>query len=194
MFRSHGTLARPSILGIVYSDGVAAGRFIADLGYRLRDNGVAVAGIVPVGSSCDDGRPRCDMELEELATRFVLQLSEDRERKTTGCRLDPAAVQEAAALVATAIRKRPDLLLLNKFGRLECEGRGLCDVIGEALEFGIPVVVGVPQRNLGPWRVFTDGLAAEASIDSLRLRHWLARRGIETQRDDAGIAMASSAA
>ncbi|NVN87174.1 MAG: DUF2478 domain-containing protein [Rhodopseudomonas sp.] len=195
MFRSHGALARPSVLGIVYSDGAAAGRFISDFGYRLRDSGVAVAGVVPASSGCRDGKPSCDMELEELATRIILQLSEDRDKRATGCRLDPAAVQEAAALISASIRNGPELLILNKFGRLESEGEGLCDVIGEAIELGIPVVVGVPQRNIGPWRVFTDGLAEEAPIGSPRLHRWLSRRGFDTPCEIAdAITMASSAA
>ncbi|KIZ42491.1 MULTISPECIES: DUF2478 domain-containing protein [Rhodopseudomonas] len=193
MFRSHGTLARPSILGIVYSDGAAAGRFFSDFGFRLRDAGIAVAGIVPAGSR--DRALGCDMEVEELASRIILQLSEDRAEDTAGCRLDPAALQEAAALISASMRNGPELLILNKFGPLETKGKGLCEVIGEAMECGIPVVVGVPQRNIGPWRVFTDGLAEEAAIGSLRLHHWLARRGFDTQHEITGaIALASSAA
>jgi hypothetical protein len=125
----------------------------------------------------------------------VLQLSEDRDHKGTGCRLDPAALLEAAALISASLRNPPELVILNKFGRLEVEGAGLRSVIGEAVELGIPVVVGVPRRNIGPWRVFTDGLADEVAIGSPRLKQWLSQRGFDTGRQivDAAPMVASTA-
>ncbi len=67
------------ILAIVYSDGLAADRFISDLGYRIRDAGIGVAGIVQHNKFIRD-RTKCDMAVEELASGTVLQLSEDRGR------------------------------------------------------------------------------------------------------------------
>ena len=74
------------ILAIVYSDGLAADRFISDLGYKIRDAGIAVAGIVQHNNFIRD-RTKCDMEIEELASRTILQLSEDRGKNARGCRL-----------------------------------------------------------------------------------------------------------
>ena len=128
-----GRTGRPSILAVVYSDGAAACRMISDLGYRLRDAGVAIAGIVPYHAT-RDGTPRCDMEVEELASRIILQLAEDQTPQSTGCRVDPAAMQDAAALIASAFQKCPELLIVNKFGKLEADGGGLGDVITEAVE------------------------------------------------------------
>ncbi|MBI5132983.1 MAG: DUF2478 domain-containing protein [Rhodopseudomonas palustris] len=176
-----GRTGRPSILAVVYSDGAAACRMISDLGYRLRDAGVAVAGIVPYHAT-RDGTPRCDMEVEELASRIILQLAEDQTPQSTGCRVDPAAMQDAAALIASAFQKCPELLIVNKFGKLEADGGGLGDVITEAVDLGIPVVVGVPERHIKRWREFTNGLAEEAMIDSPRVQQWLARRGLAAQR------------
>ena len=42
----------------------------------------------------------------------------------------------------------PDLLVLNKFGKVEAEGRGLLDLVAMAVDRGVPVVIGVPVRNL----------------------------------------------
>jgi nucleoside-triphosphatase THEP1 len=185
MFQTHGASTRASILAIVYADGVAAGRFISEVGYRLREAGVAVTGIVPYQPNFRDRSDRCDMEVEDLASRIVLQLSDDRDARTADCRLDPAALHEAAALISASFKHAPELVILNKFGRLEVEGEGLRDVIRDAVELGIPVVVGVPERNIGSWRVFTDGLAEEVAIDSPHLHQWLSRRGFDTRRESA---------
>ncbi|MFC0239231.1 DUF2478 domain-containing protein [Rhodopseudomonas telluris] len=180
-----GRTGRPSILALVYSDGAAACRTISELGYRLRDTGVAVAGIVAYHAT-SEGTPRCDMEIEELTSRIILQLADDQTPQPTDCRVDPAAMQDAAALISAAFQKCPELLIVNKFGRLEADGGGLADVITEAVDLGIPVMVGVPERHVARWREFTNGLAEEAMIDSPRVQQWLARRGLVPQRVRAG--------
>ncbi|RJF66123.1 DUF2478 domain-containing protein [Rhodopseudomonas palustris] len=176
-----GRSGRPSILALVYSDGAAACRMISEFGYRLRDNGVAIAGIVAYHAT-RDGTPRCDMEIEELSSRIILQLADDQTPQAAGCRVDPAAMQDAAALISASFQKCPELLIVNKFGQLEAGGGGLADAITEAVDLGIPVIVGVPERHIARWREFTNGLAEEAMIDSPRIQHWLSRRGLIPQR------------
>jgi nucleoside-triphosphatase THEP1 len=188
MFRTHGVSTRPSILAIVYADGVAAGGFICDLGHRLREAGVAVAGIVPYQPSSRERSEGPDMEVEDLASRIILQLSDDTKVMSAECRLDPAALQEAAALISASFRNAPELVILNKFGRLEVKGEGLRDVICDAVELGFPVVIGVPERHLESWRAFTNGLAEESSVDSPCVHQWLSRRGFDT---GAAVAAAS---
>lgn len=176
-----GRTGRPSILALVYADGAAACRTISELGYRLRDTGAVVAGIVAYHAT-REGTPRCDMEIEELSSRIILQLADDQTPQPAGCRVDPAAMQDAAALISAAFQKCPELLIVNKFGQLEADGGGLADVITEAIDLGIPVIVGVPERHVARWREFTGGLAEEAMIDSPRVQQWLARRGLVPQR------------
>lgn len=183
----------PPILAIVYSDGLAADRFISDLGYRIRDAGVAVAGIVQHNKFIRD-RTKCDMAVEELASETVLQLSEDRGKEARGCRLDRGALAEAAALLSASLENGPDLVILNKFGKLEAEGRGLRDTLADAVQLGVPIVVGVPYRNIEQWRAFAEGLAEECAIGSPRLHEWLLRHGFDVGPQIIGIvAMATSA-
>jgi hypothetical protein len=124
----------------------------------------------------------------------VLQLAEDRAKHDHDCRIDPAAVEEAAALIAASFRKCPELLLVNKFGRLEADGGGLAEVISNAVDQGIAVIVGVPERNLASWRSFTNGLAEEATLDSPRLQQWLVRRGFGTRRETGHVAQVLNSA
>jgi hypothetical protein len=175
------------ILAIVYSDGLAADRFISDLGYRIRDAGIAVAGIVQHNKFFRD-RTKCDMEVEELASGIVLQVSEDRGKEARGCRLDRGALSEAAALISTSLKNEPELVILNKFGKLEAEGRGLRDTLSDAVQLGLPIVVGVPYRNIEQWRVFTEGLAEECPLGSARLYEWLSSHGFHINHKTAGAA------
>ena len=175
MFRLSRAPGSPAILAIVYADGAVAGSFIANLGYRLRDAGVAVAGIVPYRSSTARNG-QCGVEVEELASRLVLQLAEDENPQPFGCRVDPEAISEAAALISSSLRKAPNVVIFNKFGKLEAEGGGLRETITEAIQLGIPVITGVPRRNIGIFRELTEGLAEETQVDLPRVYQWLAAR------------------
>ena len=175
------------ILAIVYSDGLAADRLISDLGYKIRDAGIAVAGIVQHNKFIRD-RTKCDMEIEELSSGIVLQLSEDRGKEARGCRLDRGVLSEAAALLSTSLENKPELVILNKFGKLEAEGRGLRDTLAEVVQLGVPIVIGVPYRNIERWRAFTEGLAEECSVGSSRLHDWLLLQGFNLNHKTAGTA------
>lgn len=183
MFRVSRTSGRPAILAIVYNDGGVASPFIADLGYRLRDSGAAVAGIVPYRSATPlDGK--CSIEVEELASRFVLQLADEAVTHPFGCRVDPEAISEAAALISASLHKTPSVVIFNKFGKLEVAGGGLRETISEAIALGVPTIVGVPRRHLACWREFTQGIGEEAQVGSPRLYQWLAAHKIMIACDE----------
>ena len=161
-----------NILAVVYTDGLAADKFLAGWGYALRAAGLSVAGLVQLNTfERDPGK--CDMAVEELFSGTVLQLSEDRGKESRGCRLDRSILTEAAGLLLAALDERPDILVLNKFGKVEAEGDGLRDALAKAVELEVPIVVGVPFRNLDQWRIFAGDMAEECTIDSMYLQRWL---------------------
>ncbi|MBI5262718.1 MAG: DUF2478 domain-containing protein [Bradyrhizobium sp.] len=174
-----------AILAVVYTDGIAADRFLADLGYGLRDMGVHVAGLVQHNQFLRD-RAKCDMDIEELASGDILRISEYRGNSARGCRLDRSALSDALGLLKRALAEEPAVLVLNKFGKVEAEGGGVRDTIAEAAELGIAVVVGVPARNLDQWRNFAGDLADESELDQVRVKRWLVTRNIIQACDMSG--------
>lgn len=180
----NSTKDAPPILAIVYSDGLAADRLISELGYEVRDAGIAVAGIVQHNQFIRD-RTKCDMEVEELASGIVLKLSEDRGKEARGCRLDRGALSEAAGLLSASIESGPQLVILNKFGKTEAEGQGLRDTLAQAVQLGVPVIVGVPFRNIEQWRIFAEGLAEECGMGSSRPYEWLLLHGFNLHQTSA---------
>ncbi len=166
-----------NILAVVYTDGLAADKFLAGWGYALRAAGLSVAGLVQLNTfERDPGK--CDMAVEELFSGTVLQLSEDRGKESSGCRLDRGILTEAASLLLTALENRPDILVLNKFGKVEAEGEGLRDTLAKAVEIGVPIVVGVPFRNLDQWHIFAGDFAEECTIESPHFQDWLLERNL----------------
>jgi hypothetical protein len=76
-----------------------------------------------------------------------------------GCRLDSAALAEAAGLLAQSVAAAPDLLLVSRFGRVELEGGGFLNEIGAACLAEIPTLVGVGAKWATGWRDFSGDCA-----------------------------------
>ena len=169
------SVSRSQLLAVVYVDGFEADKILSDFGYSLRASGLRVAGLVQLNKFVRN-RARCDMEIEELSSGVVLRLSEDRGAGARGCRLDRSALTHAAALLTAALDDAPGVVIINKFGKVEAQGGGTRDVIAAAVQLELPVIVGVPRRNLDPWREFVGNLAEEVSVDPLVVRHWLSAR------------------
>jgi hypothetical protein len=88
-----------------------------------------------------------------------------------GCRLDGGVIEAIAAEVEARL-PGADLLIVNKFGKLEAQGRGLCPAIALALEMGIPTLVGVNEMNAPHFLAFSDGVAAQVSADLGAILDW----------------------
>jgi len=139
---------------------------------RARELGLRVAGALQHLASEDADR-RCDVVLEDLASGHRTPLFENRGRGARGCRLDEAALAEATARIEGSLEGDPDLLVLSKFGKVECEGGGLRDLIAAAIDRGIPVIIGVPDRNLAAWRQYAGEFAVELSDDLDEVTRWV---------------------
>lgn len=166
--------AQPApILALVYDDGPTAEAVIRRVVRLVEATGLSVAGLIQRDIPRPDRR-RCDMILEDLGSGTRIPISEDRGPEARGCHLDLDALGRASLMVEDAIRAGADLAILNKFGKEEAEGRGFRAVIALALEHAVPLMIGVPRRNLEAFRTFADGLAEETAPDEATVLRWLA--------------------
>jgi hypothetical protein len=163
--------ARP-VAAIVYANEVYPDALFKTLVQRCRAWGLTLAGVLQHQAFAGGDR-RCDVILEDLATGHRTALFENRGAGARGCRLDEAALAEATARVEGSFEQVPHLLVLNKFGKVECDGGGLRDLIASAVDLSIPVIIGVPERNLGAWRDFAGEFAVEFPDDADRIGKWL---------------------
>jgi nucleoside-triphosphatase THEP1 len=163
----------PLLAAVVYPNEAypqAAFQRVVELG---RSRALKLAGVLQ-HPACEDFSHRCDVILEDLVSGERTELFERRGRGATGCRLDIAALTDVTARLERALQNEPDLLVLNKFGKVEAEGGGLVDPIAAAIDRGTPVIIGVPARNLGAWRAFAGDLAAEFTTEFGAIADWLA--------------------
>ncbi|WP_050521593.1 DUF2478 domain-containing protein [Pseudorhodobacter wandonensis] len=129
---------------------------LAEVAAELRRAGLLVAGVVQVNEEFDPDRP-CHMDLHVLTGAEVIRISQSLGSLAKGCRLDPAGLARAVGLVEHALEGGADLLIVNKFGRQEAEGRGFRPVIGQALASGIPVLTAVNTGYQAAFDEFAEG-------------------------------------
>lgn len=142
----------------------------ADLAAR----GLRCCGTVQINSERADAGP-CDMDVRVLPGGPVLRISQDLGPHARGCRLDPAALETAVGLVAAGLSSGADLLIINKFGKHEAEGRGFRDVIAEAVAMDMPVLVGLNAANRQAFEIFAGGMAIQLPPEPAALKSWVDR-------------------
>lgn len=161
------------MLGYVTSEGRGtADLLLAEAARKLLEEGWPLAGVIQENIA-NPASERCDMILHVLATDRLVRISQNLGPMARGCRLDPDGLEQAVGLVERALdgvgAARPRLLIVNKFGKQEIEGRGFRPVIGRALTEDIPVLVAVNVSNLDAFHSFAEGIgeAVAPSVDAI---------------------------
>ena len=66
-----------------------------------------------------------------------------------------------------------DVLIVNKFGKFETEGRGFRNLIATAVERDIPVLVGINAYNQNAFLQFAAGMAVSLPPIEAALARWV---------------------
>jgi nucleoside-triphosphatase THEP1 len=145
---------------------------LARLADQLLQRGWQTGGVVQINTDRNDGHP-CDMDVCVLPKGPVFRISQSLGPMAKGCRLDPSALEQAVCRVAETVANGIDVLIINKFGKHEAEGRGFRSVIADALAQELPVIVGLNALNLNAFLEFTEGAATLVQSDVGVLEAWL---------------------
>jgi nucleoside-triphosphatase THEP1 len=146
-------------------------RLLWEFADRLQQRGYNLAGVVQTNSDRPGSR-HCDMDVRVLPDGPVIRINQVLGEDSHGCRLDPVALEEAVGLVEVGLERSPDLLIINKFGKHEAEGRGFRPLIADALSRGIPVLLGVNALNQDAFEDYSSGYAEEIAADAISLAAW----------------------
>lgn len=160
-----------SLAALIFREGEDVNRVVADFASELAEKGHRLGGFIQV-SATNDACDCKDVHVLDLETGGRLPLLQDLGKHSQSCRIDQAALAEIGLLLSDSIKRSPDLLFINRFGKLEAEGKGVLAEIGAAATSGIPTLVSVPWRYLVPWRDFTMGLDEELACTSADLHRW----------------------
>ena len=137
-------------------------------------------GTVQINTGCAEPG-QCDMDVKVLPAGPTIRISQSLGTGSRGCRLDPSALEQAVALTERQVKPGVDCLIVNKFGKHEASGGGFRPVIAKALEYDVPVIVGISRLNLDEFLEFTGGMAAEVTPDLQSLLAWFSENGDESR-------------
>lgn len=159
----------------------AAEGLLAAVADRLLAEGWRMAGALQVTTPVPGGRS--DMDLRILGQEGVrVRISQCLGALSQGCRLDPGGLEAAVGRVEAGMdRARPQLLIVNKFGKVELAGRGFRPLIGRALAEGVPVLLSVAPDGLEGFLAFTEGAGSRVPAEVGAALDWCraAMAGIE---------------
>jgi hypothetical protein len=164
MFDSHCDLA-----ALVYEQDQDPDKILHDFASDLNASGYRAVGLVQLGHHRLDA-PKLSALL--VHTGEELQLFQNLGACAAGCRLDVGQLLDAGSHVASAIDQGADLVIVNRFGRQEREGKGLSFLVERALSADIPVVIAVPSHRFADWIRFAEGMSIKLRCDRAALDAW----------------------
>ncbi len=143
---------------------------LASVAKTLAGRGLRLAGTVQLDTEREE-EFHCDMDVLVLPDGPKIRISQYLGANARGCKLNPEALETAVAATEAEIAKGADLLIVNKFGKQEAEGRGFRHAVGEALSQDIPAIIGVAGTTV---EAFLDyvGEADELPPEPDALLNW----------------------
>src|ERR1700742_1234164 len=141
------------LAALVYEQDQDPDEILRDFAAELNSRGTRAVGLVQLGHHCVDA----SLSAMLVHTGEELSLFQDLGSCSAGCRLDVGQLLGAGQQIAGAIDEGADLLIINRFGKQEREGKGLSYLVERALSADIPVVIAVPSHRFADWIKFADG-------------------------------------
>src|SRR6201999_254301 len=138
-----------------------------DFAAGLTAHGHRVVGMVQSGQCADSSLSAVLVHSGE-----ELLLAQPPSGGAIGCKLDLSRLQDAGARVADALAAGADLLIINRFGKRERDGKGLSHLIGRALDADIPVVIAVSGERFADWITFAGGMTVKLACERHELDEW----------------------
>lgn len=119
--------AQCDLAALVYDDDQDPDAVLRGFATELNARGFRVVGMVQDGQCADSSLSALLVHSGEK-----LLLAQDPTSGATGCKLDLARLQAAGARVADALQSGADLVIINRFGKRERDGKGLAYLIARA--------------------------------------------------------------
>lgn len=172
---SHDDAGLPLAAAILDDLGVkgAVDQLLAEVAGQQRRAGRVVRGLLmtypDVAAGCAG-----DMVLVDIDTLDEYLVSQPLGGGSNACRADAQGFARASRVLRDALAQQPDLVIVNRFGRMEAEGEGFVEELLALMSAGVPMLTVVAERHLEAWQRFSGGatvLPAEAGA----VAAWLER-------------------
>jgi len=88
------------------------------------------------------------------------------------CSLDVAALAGTSGIISKAVSDAVDLVVVEKFGEHEQNGKGLIDEILQTIVAGVPLLISVPEAALPAWQERTGELGDVLPFTEEAFQEW----------------------
>ncbi len=162
------------LLGAIRFESGDIDGFLSDFAATVAGLGLSVRGALQSRGAVNGACHCADMDLHMIGSSRTFRISQPLGNGSSGCRLHPGALAECSTFLERELDDGPDLLILNRFGRGESEGRGFRDLIGKAVALHVPVLTAVRPTYAEAWAEFGAGLACDLPMDMRAVSDWFA--------------------
>ncbi|TQV76104.1 DUF2478 domain-containing protein [Denitrobaculum tricleocarpae] len=160
------------LLAAVRCDHGDVDALLNEVGQTLCGQGKRVQGALQT-RGLDNGECHCaDMDLQIIGSDRSYRISQSLGPQSRGCRLNSGALAECAAYLEQNLSSDVDLLILNRFGRGESEGKGFRDLIGAAIASDVPVLTALRPAYVEAWAAFGAEMACELPTERSAVLDW----------------------
>jgi nucleoside-triphosphatase THEP1 len=159
--------AQCDLAALVYGPDQDPDAVLRDFADDVKQQGFRAVGLVQAGQCADSSLSAVLVHNGEK-----LLLAQDLDPAAAGCRLDLGRLENVGVRVAEALGGGADLLIINRFGKRESNGKGLAYLIERALGADIPVVIAVSQDRFAEWIKYAGGMSVKLVCERGALETW----------------------
>lgn len=159
--------AQCDLAAVVYDEHQDPDAVLRDFAADLSARGFRAVGMVQAGQCADSS-----LSAVLVHTGETLLLAQDFDPAASGCRLDVGRLQNAGARIAEALGDGADLLIVNRFGKRERDGRGLGYLIERALAADTPVIIAVSTDRFADWINYAGDTSVKLACNRQALEAW----------------------
>ena len=159
--------AECDIAALVYEEDQDPDAILRDFAVDLNTHGHRAVGMVQTGQCAD-----LSLSALFLHDGEKLNLAQDFDPNAKGCHLDVDRLYRAGLRIASALEAGADIVIVNRFGKRERDGKGLIYLIERAVDADLPVVIAVSSRHFAEWTKFAEGMTVKLACNKHALEAW----------------------
>jgi nucleoside-triphosphatase THEP1 len=137
---------------------------------KLKSSNIRVGGVLQE-AIFDSAGAITGLDAIDVATNERIPISRPP-KGDDECGLDVSALAETTRIIRHAISERFDLVVVEKFGELEQDGKGLIDEIFQTIAEGIPLLISVPEAALPVWQQRSGELGSVLEFSEQAFEQW----------------------
>jgi hypothetical protein len=160
--------AQCDLAALVYTENQDPDETLREFASDLKETGYRAVGIVQLGRHYPDA----SLSATLVPSGEQFRLYQESNAYSSGCRLNVGQLKCVGERIAKTLDDGADILIVNRFGRQEREGKGLAHLIAHALGSDIPVVIAVPSHHFSDWITFAGGMTVKLHCNRESLDAW----------------------